>query len=515
MAVDVKNLVAAINPKIYCDDTPDLSGKRLSDNVTEIAKKSGYLKAAEKAKLKESDYLDVLQAQFARGAFELTGIKNPVEQHKIVYDASSQSLEPLYFWIHDYVNGVYGKTDKLIDNFVSSPGSGFFSELQTKATRMQEEAMKIFGTINNVIRSVLNLIYDLKEFKLRLGQYDDFHSSDMKTKRAALLSLKQIWMDNVDIKRQNSSIKALAQQFDYVTIIDAFMAAESSKKLKELDLNDRVKRILEQRLSEFERWVIESEKELRKRFEIEKSYLLSQINSVKLYARWVKPYLKAARQLEQNSSANADIVTAFNTAVFELVLLAEGKYEPREDILKGDLPKAFLKIRARKYSPMILVEFRYRSIPDRSDQRGGYSFRGKVEVVFTSFAFNEDEIKILKEKVAEDDFGEVYKWIEGATDKSFEELQQDLEDLLGDKWATKKEDKNKKDEDTNPFSALFSVFKKEEKKEETDLSKGIPKDTDYEKVIRSQAILKARIECRKLYDTFKKVQGMPAFPQTM
>jgi len=37
------------------------------------------------------------------------------------------------------------RIDKLVDNFVAAPGSGQFSEIGQKATKMQEEAMKLLA----------------------------------------------------------------------------------------------------------------------------------------------------------------------------------------------------------------------------------------------------------------------------------------------------------------------------------------------------------------------------------
>ena len=464
MAVNVKNLIAAINPDVYCDDTPDDNGARLSDTVKKIAKTEGYLKAAEKAKIRDSEYLDIVFNQLTKNAFEFNGLKYPIETHSLTYDDFSQNLEPIYFWILDYVNYEFGEAEKLVDNFISSPGGGHFAEMSRRATALQDEAMKIFGTINNVIRSLLNLIYDLKEFKLRLALYDEFKSSDKKKKEAAYLSLKQVWMDNVDIKRGNGSINMLAQNLDFVTIRDAFMASQTLKGVDNLDLNERVKRILKQRQAEFEKWIEESERELRKRFEIERTYLKSQVNSVRLYARWAKPYLKAARQLEQNASPKADLVNFFNTSLFELVLLAKGKYDPKVEVATGDLPKIYKKLKLRKYTPITIIEFSFRTAPDRSDQRGGYGFRGKVKLEFTSFALNDDELAVLKQQLEEDDFGEVYRFIEGATEQSLGEIRADLDELLGEGSGMIVKKNEKKSEDTNPFTALFSfLIPKEEK----------------------------------------------------
>jgi hypothetical protein len=543
MAVDIKNLIAAISPDIFCESVPSVKSNWKSPRVevkkalkaeyarlrrkADDLKRDGkeikkdhyktniYLKLAGKngpAKLRDADYMDVHFVRHSHGAFDFKGQENPIEKHKLTYDAFSQNLEPIYFWILDYVNQMFkGGSEKLIDNFVSSAGSGHFAEMQARATRMQEEGMKIMQTSNALIRSVLNLIYDMKEWKLKLAPYESLKSKNEMEKRAAILSLKQSWMDNVDIKRQTTSIKGFAQQPEYVTIIDAFLAAGSLDHLKDLDLNERVKRILIQRYAEFEKWIEESEDQLKKRYEVEKIYLRSQVNSLRMYSRWAKPYLKAARQLEQNLGENAEIITNFNTAVFELVLLAKLRYSPDFDIQEGVLPEAMKKMKFREYIPFTLIEFKFRSIPDREQsQQGGYSFRGRAEVTFTSFVLNKDELDILKEQIEEDDFADVFKMVEGATDESLGKIHEDLVDLLDEEKAKEKKDEKKYD-DSNPFTALKEIFKKKEPKYEK-FAKGVPEDSYYEKAIRDRAIFEARWRCRKLYDEYKKTHGMPSFP---
>jgi hypothetical protein len=319
----------------------------------------------------------------------------------------------------------------------------------------------------------------------------------------------------VDIKRGNTAIKAMAQQFDYVTIIDAFMASNSLEDVKKLDLNERVRRIIEQRFPDFERWIKESEIELRKRFEIETKYLRSQVNSLRLYAKWIKPYLRSAQKLEQKAEATADLVTFFNTALFELVLMNEAKYNPIADVQSGELPNYFLKINSRKYNSIILVEFNFRGAPDRSDQRGGYGFRGRSKVVFTSYSLNDEELKVLKQELEKDDLGDSLKLIEGVTEDSLAEIQKDIEEFLDEK-PKEEEEETKKSEDVNPFAALLGLERKNKKQKkksgEKDLSKGITSDGPEEKIMRSKAALMARWNCRKLYRMFKASLGMPSLP---
>jgi len=496
MTVNVHNLIAAISPDIYCDPS-------VKSEVKRIAKEEGYLKAAERAKPVESDYVDFDEI-LLKNPFTKPGQRNPIERSNLIYDAFGSSLEPTYFWILDFMDKEYEKSFKLIDSFIASPGSAYFSELGQKASIMQDRATKLLGDANQVIKSVLNIIYDLKEFKLRLQVYDDMRSEDKNKKYASLLSLKQIWLDTVDIKRGNSSVKALAVGGgpNFVTLIDAFMVANTLSDVKKLDLNERVRRIIEQRVSEFLRWFEESEKELRKRFEIERSYLRSQVNAVQLYARWAKPYLKAARALEQRASPSAALVNSFNSVILELTLLGQQKDQTMGYVGRGDLPKFANEVKRRKYYPIVIVDMNFRTSPERM-QQGGHGFRGRLEADFSSYGLNEIELNTLREELEKDDFGDVLKLIEGVTTDSLGQIQKDIDEFL-------KEDSKPivKKEADNPFSALFSIFKREKKSSEQQKSKGIAPDSDIETAIRSYMIIEGRMECRKLYGSYKKAHGM-------
>src|SRR6056297_56705 len=151
----------------------------------------------------------------------------PEAEHTIVYDSSSEQLEPIYFFILDLMNDFGLKPKKVLDNFSASPGSGHFSEMGQRASLMQQQGQKLLTDVNNLVRSVLNIIYDLREFKTFLQPYDDLKSDDKDKRESARLSLKQRWMDKVDMQKGNSSIKQMAlTQAGFTTLIDAFLAAK-------------------------------------------------------------------------------------------------------------------------------------------------------------------------------------------------------------------------------------------------------------------------------------------------
>jgi hypothetical protein len=438
--------------------------------------------------------------------------------HTLGYDSAVETLEPVYFFILDLMNDFGLKAEKLIDNFSSSPGSGYFAELGQRATIMQNQATKVMGDINTVLRSVLNIVYDLKEFRTRLQSYDDLKGPN---KEGAILSLKQIWMDKVDIQKGNSSLKAMGLgQGGFVTLIDAFLACKDENSAQKLDLNDRVKRILIPRIAEFNIWVKQSEQELRKRYEIERSYLRSQVNSLKIYSRWAKPYLKAASDLENKDlGRNPALVKTFDTIVLNLILIGKNELRVKESALEGLLPRDFAKDnfvkKLRKYYSCVLVEFTFRGIPQRISQQSHFTFGGKAEVTFKAYALNEDELNKLNKELDKSDLGDVLKLIDGATDDSLKQMQDEINSFLDEK--DKKEEAKQKKDSSNPFLALFGFYdKKEEKKDiikKIDTSdKPLRKDDWIEKThLRPLAEEVATVTAMTLFDIYKKSHGMASY----
>jgi len=450
----------------------------------------------------------------------------PEEVHTIVYDSSTETLEPIYFFINDLLTDFGLAPEKLVDNFVSSPGSGHFGELGQRMTIMQQQGSKILGDINTVLRSVLNIIYDLKEFKIRIQTYQDYESKNKDVVEGALLSLKQIWMDKVDIQKGNSSIKAMALgQGGFQTLLDAFLIVkdESLKGSdgKELDLNDRVKRILQQRIQEFNSWLKHSKQELEKRYELEKNYLRSQVNSLKLYSRWAKPYLKVAQELEAGEKIrNPNLIKTFNTILLELTLLGKSKLNVRDLAVNSKLPKDFKSLKVKRdYYSCILVDFNFRGIPQRVSQgsQGHYAFGGKVEVTFRAYALNSDEIKKLDQELNKSDISDVLKLIEGATSESLDRLSEEINYFLEEKEKKKEKVEEKSEDSSNPFAALFGFYNKKEKSEKKEEKKKeeileIKPDDWIEKThLRTFAAETSKETVFTLFDIYKKAHGMSSY----
>jgi len=448
--------------------------------------------------------------------------KGPSIEYNLGYDSPTETLEPVYFWILDFMNKSFDKVEKIVDNFASSPGSGHFSDLQGKASHMQQEASRVLGTVNSILKGIINLIYDLKEFKIRLSHYEAANSKDKETREAGLLALKQIWIDKVDIQRGVGSINALTSgNLQFVTLRDAFMTVNSVEEVDKLDLNDRVKRILKPRVQEFLEWKKRSEQELKKRYELEKIYLKSQVDALKLNARWAKPYLRAAERLTSNEEllSKPDLVSVFNTILLELCLMGIGEFSVKDAVFEKEptkkLPKEFLKMKnLRKYYQVVFVDLNFRGIPSRLGQN--YVFGGKVNVRFRAYALNEDEILLLKEELSDNDLEYGLKLVEGMTDQSLLQIKADIEEILNEKSEEEKE------KSVDILDAFFSILSpKKEKKDEKDKQKekieklkkkGIPKDNYAEEYIRNLTEADSKNTCLSIYETYKKTHGMVSFP---
>jgi hypothetical protein len=504
--VTVDQIIGKVNPKLY------------AQNGSELLKKYGSPDKIPAGEVKPQPIMYIPDKQDERPKFfKQSGVP---ASHSLIYDSSSETLEPVYFFILDLMNDFGLGTEKLIDNFSSSVGSGYFSEMGQRKSIMQQQGAKLLGDINTVLRSVLTLIYDLKEFRIRLQAYDDLKSKDKDKSMAARLSLKQIWMDKVDIQKGNSSIKAMALgQGGFVTLLDAFLASDEEKAVKNLDLNERVKRAVLPRIQEFNSWLNISEQELRKRYEVEKTYLKSQVNSLKLYARWAKPYLKAAEELNPSEMGREPaLVKSFSTTIFELTLLGKRKLNVKDAALEGLLPKeftkdSFLRTLKRDYFICILVDFRFRGIPQRMQQQGGFAYGGKVDVSFKAYVLNSDELKKLNEELDKSDINDALALVQGATDESLAKIQEEIDFFLEEEKTEEK--KSSYSDQSNPFLALIGAYEKSDRPKETkkdNKNAPIVKDSWVEsEMIRPLAAAGAVDTIFSLFDIYKKSHGMVSF----
>lgn len=509
-ADDVRNIVSAINPDIYYNLANAESYENLK-KFKKIIERDGIIEGLKTAKSEE-----VLSSK-------------SLSSYKLVYQSDSNQLEPIYFWLLDFMQGLGIKVEKIVDNFTSSPGSGHFADMGQRATMMQQQATKILADTNTLIKTIINLIYDLREFELRLEQYKRANSKDNKEKEEGMLSIKNIWLDQVDLKRGRGSIHQMAAEMGYTTLREAFLVANDVESLKKMAgpngvINDSVLRVLIPRMSEFLMWKDYSEKELTKRFEIEKSYLRSEVESLKMYTKWAKPYLKAAEELRMKGfDKDPALVSAFSTTRFEITLLGKGSKSKPDKQKFGDY-----KLK-RDYLPVYVISLDYRGeLAQKITQRGdyGYGNGGKVEITFECYALNSEEISLLDKTLKENDILDGLKLVENYTDVSLSQLKEDIDKYCGEnaqdklkkEKAEKKKESSKSEVDINPFKAIWDLItlnfnSSSKSKTKIEDPKDIKKDNFVEKDVRINTENSAGSTLYKVYDIYKKAHAMASSPE--
>jgi len=424
--------------------------------------------------------------------------------YHITYDSFSEGLEPVYFWVLDFMNSFGFKVEKTKEDFTASVGSAFYGEIGQRATRMQEQAIKMLGTINTVVRSIINLIYDLKEFDIRLEVYRSLDSNKQEEREAAELGLKQIWMDQVDVKKGLGAINNMTQQLQFATLRDSYMQAKSIEDIDKMDLNDRVKRVLKIKIEEYLKWKDYSKKELLARYNIEKAYLKSQVAALKQYAEWTKPYLLAAKKLDMKvaSMASANVVSVFNNMEIELELAGKQEVTVQSLINNKDLPEN-AKVN-EKYYQYIVVTFKFRSVPHSVQTPQGYQYRqgGRVDIFFKAYGLSEEELKELKKS----EEAETFKLVDEMVGTTLSSVSEDL-----DKYSIEEKKKKYEEETTEegPLTALASGFKSAFKPlKHVNI---LPSGSYFDNFVKGKAKDNSKDTAFTFYDVYKKAHDMMSF----
>lgn len=438
-----------------------------------------------------------------------------VKEYKLIYDAFGKTLEATYFWLLDFLgHQLRFKIEKTHESMSATVVSQFFGEMGTRRTALERRAGELLGTINTVVKSIINLLYDLKEFDERIAIYDDFKSG----KEGAEQELKRVWMDEVDVKKGTGALHALTtnEKYQFVTLRDAFYQLKKIEDIKDMDLNERVKNILKSRFIEYEKWLERSEKELRQRRRIELTYLKSQVSSLKLYTEWARPYLRYIKKLgfKDLDPTNADIVSAFNQTqvevgfrafkdVFLYEALKDRKYTDSDFKKKGPSMKAVIDVR-----------FTYRSAPvtvEKGAQASGYGMSGKVIAEFTAYAMTHEQLEELKR--AEDD--EDFKLIDELTQGSLIALKEDL-----DKYLDELDGKAEKEAAKKPKTFVGDIMKafgdnygrKRKSKTKSKSSSGGTKSPfigRFQKdILLNETVESAKLGMYSAYNIYKKAHGM-------
>ena len=204
-----------------------------------------------------------------------------------------------------------------------------------------------------------------------------------------------------------------------------------------------------------------SEKELKKRYKIERSYLKSQVNSLQLYTKWARPYLIATRKLLPMELGTADIgelPVTFNTMLTFLDLFAKKKVKIGEKTgsSKNIEVSKYISVKDDKeeekdndvYS-IIEVKFIYRVVPGGQAQEGYRGHLGTVDITLIGYEMQAKDLENLKNKQQD----EVMSFIDVGTKDTLEAIEDDIR-----KYLAEEDSEGKKYKEINRIRAGIDAF---------------------------------------------------------
>ncbi|MEM4571207.1 MAG: hypothetical protein QXY16_00700, partial [Nanopusillaceae archaeon] len=142
---------------------------------------------------------------------ENIGEKHKLFEVKVILDNPRYRLEQIYFWLLDFLrDNLKLNVLKISDEFGSSVASAFFIDIARRETTILDNATKLGGLINTIIKSIINLDNEYRTtIAERVTRYDELKSSNPETSFLAIKALKSIWLDNVDSKKGATSLRNL------------------------------------------------------------------------------------------------------------------------------------------------------------------------------------------------------------------------------------------------------------------------------------------------------------------
>jgi hypothetical protein len=159
------------------------------------------------------------------------------------------------------------------------------------------------------------------------------------------------------------------------------------------------------------------------------SGIRSEVEALKTYARWLRPFLATDRASHTGATRSADLVNAFNTALFRVEILARNEDLLESELKDGTLPSWLASERFRRPVPVLVVEAVFRTSPDQG-RGGGFHHRGRIEIILTSYALREDELRLLQAEQEREDLHRMVGAVGVMDERTLTKLEEELNRLV-------------------------------------------------------------------------------------
>ena len=422
-------------------------GREYIEDVKKLLIKHGFSKEGK---------ADIDNHEEAPTVFVDSAFPKPESRRHLVTESYQLNVEESYFWLYNFITEKgYADVIKVSDYFTSSESSAFFGINQQRLAAQQEKVAQYLGTIANMIKSLFQLVREMRILDERLDLYKQ---SFEKKDQTAEVSLKGYWIDLVEGGPKNpASVYGMARDLGFATLPDLFFSAPVMTSegvdahIKTLEFNRKVKEVLSRKLKVFLIWKEHTYKELADRRKFTLKYLHQHYNVINMYSQWIIPYLKNIKRMtHKDFTDHPELIAGFEGTIMEIELLAVKNMEAKTE-----------------YVSCVDIYFFYRTQPAMSFQTEGYNrgplHVGKIEIDFRGYAWSKEQIKKYQEfrKAEKQD---ILMSLNQSVKDAYEALGTDLQNYLAE--AKKYQEEGKlagkkpeavKPESTNPFTPFMQI----------------------------------------------------------
>lgn len=336
------------------------------------------------------------------------------------------------------------------DIYSATEASAFFGVQEQRLGLQQEKVSQYLRGISEMTKGLFQIVRELRILEQRLELYEEKDEKTGKPKYSNQITLKGYYIDLVEGGAKSpASVYGLAQQVGFATLPDLFFRAnpaegEDTNAYVEThfgDFNEKVKDVLKRKLTQFENWKKHTGKELKFRFGFQKKYLKQHYHTIRMYAQWIKPYLKHIKRLtpDLKSLDLPDMIAGMEQAMLEMEFLVRLKK-------KGN------------YIPVNIITFLYRTAPQMSYQteyQRGPIHVGRTEMTFKAYAWKEEELDAYMKSKNEEEL-ELLGSIDSSIQQALDSLGDELKKFLLEK-GEKEEEKEKKEKQTK-WQKFYTVL---------------------------------------------------------
>ncbi len=405
---------------------------------------------------KDWDKVEITNTQI----FEYTELyPAPLNRMRIIYENPAIGIEALYFWCltHFRAQG-FPIVEKLNDVFSASEQSSLFGQGQARLGVTQDRVFAFLRTIHDMVNSLPQYVRELRAIAERRTLYEkSFEGGEQADEHEK--TLKGLYIDLVEGGAKNpQSVIGLSQQVGFVVLPNLFFEMNQSKnesddafakRIKNLkqEYNGSVVDLLQRKLTQYYMWKKSTWEELTKRRTYLLKYLRQYYSTIRLYMKWVKPYIKAVKRLglDLDRNSRAELVKAFETSLIEIELMGK-KLEGGSGT--GD----------ETVFNCLLITFQYRTKPAMTFatpdfQHRGPTHTGEAEITWRSYAWTQEEIDAFK-KIKDKEDIELLKDMNETLREALTGVEDDLSVFLNQ--ADKEVFPDKKEEEKPKKEPLFA-----------------------------------------------------------